>query len=80
MAGRRRLVSRRRVRAAPPIASNGWPFIIPNPSTIKLKPNPNMMPRTTGLVVTRSIQLIAPVIPIRSQKRPVKIPDPQIRN
>ncbi len=41
-------------------------------------PSPSMMPRTTGFVVIFSIQVMAPVNPIRSQKRPVKIPDPQI--
>ena len=62
----------------PPIAKTGSDLIIPNPSTMKLRPNPSMMPRTTGFVVTFSIQVIAPVIPMRNQKRPVKIPDPQI--
>jgi hypothetical protein len=62
----------------PPMAIQGVPFIMLNPSTTKLNPNPSIMPRTTGLVVIFSIQVIAPVDPIRSQKRPVKTPDPQI--
>ena len=78
MAGRRLLLRRIRVNAAPPTARRGCSLIIPNPSTMKLKPNPSMIPRTTGFVVTFSIQVMVPVTPIKSQKRPVKIPDPQI--
>lgn len=78
MAGRRRLLRRRRVRSTPPIATSGSVFILPSPSVRRLSPNPSMMPRRTGLVVILSIQRIAPVIPINNQKRPVKIPDPQI--
>jgi len=61
-----------------PTATRGCSFIIPSPSVTKLNPNPSMIPRTTGLGVIFSIQVIAPVTPIASQNRPVNRPDPQI--